>query len=425
LRRVLLFTLFSISFLVYSWVNNVLGQEVPELRGRKKIEAIKLIENSGLLPAIKYELTADPKNVGKVLDQSPKFGAVLPKGEKVEIVVGEKGVLVPALEGKSENEALKILRTQKLNSKKEIKPVEYRLIDSIVQQSPQAGEVVSPQSVVKLTVGVDAQIFVDSVNQLNSMLSTKNKEIIKLKKQKPFTYEELKSLFYILSLFLIALIVSTIALIIIISKKRTIPITERSIAEQIIHQSSPTNQDYEIQSQTSLWRLMINEMHSISVGFKEIVNILKEKSSLPFSTVVEERVAVEEKYDHIELYNLALTREELQDKFKRKFNPIRVEIEYSPELDRGKLAAKDFKTRYYEQATGGFYLVPDGVTLWLYPTFNLPLSDIYYAMSFDTKGEKEGGAALKRKIIKVDPSRCKKIDSNRWEVIDKGEITID
>jgi beta-lactam-binding protein with PASTA domain len=65
---------------------------VPDVTGMAEKDAVKAIEGSGLVPAVRYEDVTDPKRQGIVLTQSPAVGERVPSGSTVVIVVGRHQV---------------------------------------------------------------------------------------------------------------------------------------------------------------------------------------------------------------------------------------------------------------------------------------------------------------------------------------------
>ena len=66
--------------------------DVPDVTGMAEKDAVKAIEGSGLVPAVRYEDVTDPKRQGIVLTQSPAVGEQVPSGSTVVIVVGQHKV---------------------------------------------------------------------------------------------------------------------------------------------------------------------------------------------------------------------------------------------------------------------------------------------------------------------------------------------
>jgi hypothetical protein len=63
---------------------------VPDVTGMAEKDAVKAIEGSGLVPAVRYEDVTDPKREGIVLTQSPAVGERVRSGSTVVIVVGQQ-----------------------------------------------------------------------------------------------------------------------------------------------------------------------------------------------------------------------------------------------------------------------------------------------------------------------------------------------
>jgi serine/threonine-protein kinase len=63
---------------------------VPDVAGLAEKDAVKAIEGSGLVPAVRHEDVTDPKRQGIVLTQSPAVGERVPSGSTVVIVVGQR-----------------------------------------------------------------------------------------------------------------------------------------------------------------------------------------------------------------------------------------------------------------------------------------------------------------------------------------------
>jgi len=61
---------------------------VPDVTGMAEGDAVKALESSGLVAAVKYVDVSDPKRQGVVLTQSPAFGERVPSGSTVVIGVG-------------------------------------------------------------------------------------------------------------------------------------------------------------------------------------------------------------------------------------------------------------------------------------------------------------------------------------------------
>jgi membrane peptidoglycan carboxypeptidase len=61
---------------------------VPDVTGLAEKDAVKTLEGSGLVPAVRYVDVTDPKQQGIVLTQSPAIGERVPSGSTIVIEVG-------------------------------------------------------------------------------------------------------------------------------------------------------------------------------------------------------------------------------------------------------------------------------------------------------------------------------------------------
>lgn len=134
---------------------------VPDVKGFPEAEAIKLLQNFGFVVERQERYTDILPMVGRVLEQSPNSGMEVPGGSTVAIVIGHKGVEVPDVLGKTEQEAKKIIEDSglKVDVKKAASgdcPASLPA-GSVCKQKPSAGEFVAPGSTVTIWVKPQSQ----------------------------------------------------------------------------------------------------------------------------------------------------------------------------------------------------------------------------------------------------------------------------
>ncbi len=134
--------------------------EVPNLQGMKFSEAEETLKALGLaVGQVDYhyiESPSEPEDV--VVSQDPEWGTLLPKGERVNLVVSRKMVM-PGVTGKSKEEASDILRGLGITVIEIVnRPVEDEEdVGKVLAQEPAAGRLISPSTAVRLDVGVEVK----------------------------------------------------------------------------------------------------------------------------------------------------------------------------------------------------------------------------------------------------------------------------
>jgi serine/threonine-protein kinase len=140
---------------------------VPLVEGLREDEATALLENAGF--EVSVERTADPKvEAGRVAEQIPKDGTLLPKGQEVTIVVslGAAKTTVPALAGLSYGDAVDELTTAGLKAKR-VDKFSNQPVGTVISQDPKPNTTVVEGSTVEVRVskGTESATVPDVVNQ--------------------------------------------------------------------------------------------------------------------------------------------------------------------------------------------------------------------------------------------------------------------
>jgi serine/threonine-protein kinase len=130
--------------------------QVPYITGMRQRSAnINLMQAGFELGRITYEFS---ENVAKdmIISQSHKPGARIPYGEKINIVISkgsEKQIKIPFLIGLLLSEATKLLDESDLILGNILfRPDGTYLPDVVIEQSPNPGEIATPQTVINITV---------------------------------------------------------------------------------------------------------------------------------------------------------------------------------------------------------------------------------------------------------------------------------
>ena len=132
--------------------------EMPDVMGRTRDEAKKMIEESGLVEGdVKTDQSSDkPKDT--VVDQDPPAKTLLSKGERVSITVsrptGAAEQKMPNFTGKMKQEALNALASYGIDSSRItiIQKKSKYIIDIVVDQTPPEGTVIDANTKVELHV---------------------------------------------------------------------------------------------------------------------------------------------------------------------------------------------------------------------------------------------------------------------------------
>jgi beta-lactam-binding protein with PASTA domain/tRNA A-37 threonylcarbamoyl transferase component Bud32 len=141
---------------VYSRVQDELQDTkpvgVPPVVGLREQQAVDVLENLGFKVQTEHGSSTE-FDAGFVMEQSPRDGTKLPKGETVTIVVsqGAPKTEVPSVVGLSYDQAVDALAEAKLKAKRK-EVFSEKPPGEVVKQSPKAGESVIEGSTVTLNV---------------------------------------------------------------------------------------------------------------------------------------------------------------------------------------------------------------------------------------------------------------------------------
>ena len=132
----------------------------PDLRGLTKAEAVARLTNLKL--TLGNETQREDANVppGRILDQNPAFRTRIEAGSRVDIVVAKavakvappQKVKVPAVVGKSQDDAERLLREAGLESDVKDRTDPDAEPGTVIDSDPKPGEEVAPGATVTLTV---------------------------------------------------------------------------------------------------------------------------------------------------------------------------------------------------------------------------------------------------------------------------------
>jgi serine/threonine-protein kinase len=126
---------------------------VPFVKGIDEQLAVTKIHNAGLIPQVSRE-TSESVPRGKVIDQSPVAGTKVQKSQTVAITVskGKPTVAVPAVVGKSQNDAISTLVNAGLQADPVVQVHSSQPSGTVTGQDPPAGRVVTKGSKVRINV---------------------------------------------------------------------------------------------------------------------------------------------------------------------------------------------------------------------------------------------------------------------------------
>ena len=125
---------------------------VPDVEGLRESLALKQIVDAGLVPVVR-RVTHDTVEEGLVIEQDPKAGERIDKGNAVTLIVsqGKRKALVPEVRGKGRDDAVQAIadaglkaRVVEVNSDKDE--------GTVTAQEPRAGESVEEGAVVRINV---------------------------------------------------------------------------------------------------------------------------------------------------------------------------------------------------------------------------------------------------------------------------------
>ena len=142
-----------------------IDQVVPAVVGLSQAEAQRMIERIGLNMLVVKRLM-DKSAPGTILSQEPKAGETLAAGEIVQVTLSGGQMTMPDVEGKSKEEAIRLLQNAGLPVAK-IKVENVLILDNtqfglVAAQQPTAGTVVMP---VEETLEVVLAVYVDKTQE--------------------------------------------------------------------------------------------------------------------------------------------------------------------------------------------------------------------------------------------------------------------
>ena len=135
--------------------------ELPDVTGRKKSAAEKILKEKNLLLEVKEEKYSDSIKKGRIISQDPNPGTECEEEQVIQVILskGPKKVTVPDVIGMSQEEGEKELEKAKL--KYEINYIYSNSAASgiIVDQSEPAGEKIAKNSTVVLSVSLGSKPY--------------------------------------------------------------------------------------------------------------------------------------------------------------------------------------------------------------------------------------------------------------------------
>jgi beta-lactam-binding protein with PASTA domain len=130
---------------------------VPDLRGKTKAEAIKALEDAGLVLGTVSDRASTDKDKGKVVSQSIPAGTSVERRQKVNIVLGKgpETAIVPNVFGETEAQATTDLKAAGFEVKVQRSSEGGCVFQPgrVCSQSPDSGTTQQKGSVVTITVG--------------------------------------------------------------------------------------------------------------------------------------------------------------------------------------------------------------------------------------------------------------------------------
>ncbi len=166
---------------------------VPNLIGRDKNDAIKIVKDAGLTIGDINEVVS-PTPSGIVIGQNPEAESMIPPGNVVNIVISKsKYIEMPNIIGLNKNNAIKIIRNSELNIGKTTEKVKGVKKDIVLSQSIPAGTEVIRGSTIDLVISKPEKIKVpdiigktkkDAINTIEGV-GLKVGEITKKESSKP------------------------------------------------------------------------------------------------------------------------------------------------------------------------------------------------------------------------------------------------
>ncbi|MGH2809725.1 MAG: Stk1 family PASTA domain-containing Ser/Thr kinase [Actinomycetota bacterium] len=133
---------------------------VPQLTGKTRAEAERLLGEAGLSLGDVSERTDDQAEAGRIVDQSPNAGEKIDRGRSVDIVLskGTALVRVPEVTGLSESEAKTRLSDAGLSSAVARTCAADESADEVVAQDPEPPEEIEKGKTVTITVNSVATV---------------------------------------------------------------------------------------------------------------------------------------------------------------------------------------------------------------------------------------------------------------------------
>ena len=136
---------------------------VPPIVGRTQTDAVDMLRRAGLVPGeITFQESRSPK--GLVLSQRPPTGQVVPAGTGVDMAVATPvTVSVPRLAGRTQDDAIGLLREAELVPGDVTSQESRRPEGTVLSQEPQAGAKAAIGTAVSLVVARPVTVLVPSL----------------------------------------------------------------------------------------------------------------------------------------------------------------------------------------------------------------------------------------------------------------------
>ncbi len=147
-----------------AWAMGVFEQvptvEVPDVIGLTVDEASEVLDEAGLVVGPITERTSEEFEEGLVMEQSPEEGDEAPEGSEVVLVVsiGPDVSEVPDVVGMTESDALRVVRDAGFEIDIQREYNSDVPDGQVFRQSPEAGELASPETVITIIVSRGTQL---------------------------------------------------------------------------------------------------------------------------------------------------------------------------------------------------------------------------------------------------------------------------
>jgi len=125
--------------------------KVPNLIGMEKDTAVKTLKSNELMVGKVEDIISDAEP-GIIVRQSPRADSAVEIESPVDIVISVKGIKVPDLIGKKEEEVRELIKKSNLSVGR-VSYAESLFHDSILKQDPVADEIVPQQSPIAIKIG--------------------------------------------------------------------------------------------------------------------------------------------------------------------------------------------------------------------------------------------------------------------------------